>query len=190
MASSAWTFPELPWLNYIQFPRARRPCFRLILNPERPTVGYPVRPKLFAAGELVCTGPNSETAIVRPLEECLGDAQLQQFIVANPMRARDSRNYDGHPSSRCQNNVQRRRYIVTEFDDPRLTKPQQAKLVTRLATFLPLILVVDSGGKSLHATLEYFPPPATQVHPAIRIPDFQPASQSCTPYGSQLRTEE
>jgi hypothetical protein len=40
---------------------------------------------------------------------------------------------------------------VTEFDDPRLTKPQQAKLITRLATFVPLILVVDSGGKSLHA---------------------------------------
>jgi len=118
---------------------------------ELPLEAADVLPKLFASGELVCTGPNSETAIVRPLEECLGDAQLQQFIVANPMRARDSRNHDGHLSSRCQNNVLRRRHLVTEFDDPRLTKPQQAKLVTRLATFVPLILVVDSGGKSLHA---------------------------------------
>lgn len=118
---------------------------------ELPLEASQVLPKLFCAGELVCTGPDSETAIVRPLEECLGDAHLQQFIVVNPMRGKASRNHDGQPSVRCQNNVLRRRHLVTEFDDVSLTKPQQAQLVTRLATFMPLVLVVDSGGKSLHA---------------------------------------
>jgi len=107
--------------------------------------------KLFAPGELVCTGPDSKTAIVRPLEECLADAHLQQFIVINPMRGRQSLNQQGEPSVRCQSNVLQRRHLVTEFDDASLTKPQQAQLVTRLATFVPLVLVVDSGGKSLHA---------------------------------------
>lgn len=118
---------------------------------ETPLEASQVLPKLFGPGELVCCGPDSMTAIVRPLEECLADAHLQQFIVVNPMRGRDSRNLAGQPSVRCQNNVLRRRHVVAEFDDASLTKLQQAQLVTRLATFVPLVLVVDSGGKSLHA---------------------------------------
>jgi hypothetical protein len=121
------------------------------VTQELPLEASQVLPKLFAAGELVCTGPDSKTAIVRPLEECLADAHLQQFIVVNPMRGRQSLNQQGEPSVRCQSNVLRRRHVVAEFDDASLSKPQQAQLITRLATFVPLMLVVDSGGKSLHA---------------------------------------
>jgi hypothetical protein len=110
-----------------------------------------VLPKLFRPGELVCTGPDSESAIIRSLEECLADAHLQQFIVVNPMRGRRSVNQEGNPSVRCQNNVRLRRHLVVEFDDLTVTKAQQAQLIARLSRFVPLVLVVDSGGKSLHA---------------------------------------
>jgi len=110
-----------------------------------------VLPVLFRPGELVCVGPNSRRALVRPLQESLNDAHLQQFIVLNPMRGKQALNYRGRPSARCQNNVGQRRYLVAEFDDEDLPKAQQAQLVTWLERFAPLALVVDSGGKSLHA---------------------------------------
>lgn len=109
-----------------------------------------VLPHLFRPGELVCTGRNTERAMVRPLEETLADADWLQFIVVNPMRERSALNHRGQPSPRCQNNTRTRRYLVAEFDDPALTKAQQARLLTQLAAFAPLVLVVDSGGKSLH----------------------------------------
>ncbi|MBE7499067.1 MAG: hypothetical protein HS113_01905 [Verrucomicrobiales bacterium] len=110
-----------------------------------------VLPGLFRPGELVCTGRNTEQAMVRPLEETLADADRLQFIVVNPMRDRAALNYRGRPSPRCQNNTGLRRHLVAELDDLTLTKVHQALLISRLATFAPLALVVDSGGKSLHA---------------------------------------
>lgn len=111
---------------------------------------HDVLPKLFLPGELVCSGRNAERAMVRPLYESIQDAQFLQFVVVNPMRGRTGTNYQGKPSARCQNNTAMRRYLVAEFDDPNLSKSQQAQLITKLSTFAPLVMVVDSGGKSLH----------------------------------------
>ena len=110
-----------------------------------------VLPKLFYPGELVCTGRKAEQALVRPLEETLHDAQWLQFIVVNPMRERKGINLQGKPSVRCQNNTLTRRHLVAEFDAPYLSKRQQAQLITKLSAFQNLVMVVDSGGKSLHA---------------------------------------
>ncbi len=110
-----------------------------------------VLPHLFRPGELVCAGRNAERAMVRPIEETVADAEWLQFIVVNPMRSRTAVNRRGKASTRCQNNTGMRRHIVAEFDDPALSKAQQSSLITSLASFLPLVMVVDSGGKSLHA---------------------------------------
>lgn len=109
-----------------------------------------VLPAIFRPGELVCAGPTTQAALVRPLEATLPDAHFQQFIVVNPMRERSALNQQGQPSPRCLNNTRARRYLVAEFDDVTLTKTQQAQLLTQLTAFVPLVLVVDSGGKSLH----------------------------------------
>jgi hypothetical protein len=109
-----------------------------------------VLPALFYRDEFVCVGPTSRSAIVRSLNATLSDAALQQFIVPNPMRGRSALNYRGKPSARCQNNTGLRRHLVIEFDSPTLTKPIQAVLLSKLAQFVPLRLVIDSGGKSLH----------------------------------------
>ena len=110
-----------------------------------------VLPLLFHGGELVCTGADSERATVRPVEAVLSDADTLQFICVNPMRGSLAMNQAGRPSPRCQNNVMVRRYLVAEFDDATLAKAQQAQLATALGDMAPLVMAVDSGGKSVHA---------------------------------------
>jgi len=110
-----------------------------------------VLPLLFRPGELVCTGAESERAVVRPVEAAVADADGLQFICVNPMRGLSAVNFSGRPSPRCQNNVAVRRYLVAEFDDASLGKGGQARLVTALAEAAPLVMAVDSGGKSVHA---------------------------------------
>ena len=107
--------------------------------------------ELFREGELICTGIDSEHASVRPKAEVLADAELLQFICVNPMRGTLAMNHAGRPSARCQNNVMARRYLVAEFDDPGLGKREQAQLATALGDMAPLVMAVDSGGKSVHA---------------------------------------
>lgn len=123
------------------------PCFDGVTSTGlRPN---DVLPKLFRPGELVCTGLQSEIAVIRPLE-AVTDGEWLQFIVLNPMKGLSALNYSGKPSVRCQNNVGVRRYLVAEFDDVSLSKQDQAKLVTALGDMATLVMVVDSGGKSLH----------------------------------------
>jgi hypothetical protein len=110
-----------------------------------------VLPLLFRSGELVCTGAESDRAVVRPVEAVVMDADTLQFICVNPMRGSMAMNNAGRPSARCQNNVMVRRYLVAEFDDAALGKRGQAQLVTALAEMAPLVMAVDSGGKSVHA---------------------------------------
>ena len=110
-----------------------------------------VLPLLFRPGELVCTGAESERAVVRPVEAVVADADTLQFICLNPMRGLMAMNHAGRPSARCQNNVMLRRYLVAEFDDASLGKRGQAQLATALADAAPLVMAVDSGGKSVHA---------------------------------------
>jgi hypothetical protein len=124
------------------------PCF----DGESSTGMQPadILPHLFDHGDLVCTGAASDRASVRPLADALADADRLQFIVPNSMLGPHAPNRSGRRSIRCQNNVGERRHIVAEFDDDGLTKAMQARLVTALADVAPLVLAVDSGGKSVH----------------------------------------
>jgi hypothetical protein len=105
---------------------------------------------LFAPEELVC----GAWVVERPIVTSAADwykAGLAQFVCANPMRALQVYTDEGKRQRRCKANVLTRRWLVAEFDQPDLGRPEQAKLISALATLLPLKLVVDSGGKSLHA---------------------------------------
>lgn len=144
----------------LQWPAANRNMINKVLADVRPlfdgetSTGLApeqVLPGLFQPGELVCTGVVSEKALIRPLEAVLADAQFQQFISLNPMKGQSALNANGLPSVRCQNNVMMRRYLVAEFDDASLTKPMQAALASSLNGLAPLVMAVDSGGKSVHA---------------------------------------
>ncbi len=110
-----------------------------------------VLPALFQPGELVCMGADSERALIRPVEEVLTEADTMQFVCVNPMRGAAALNYAGRMSVRCQNNVALRRFLVAEFDDATISKREQAQLATALGQMAPLVMAVDSGGKSVHA---------------------------------------
>jgi len=110
-----------------------------------------VLPHLFRDSELVCMGADSDRATIRTVENVLCDADTLQFICVNPMRGSLAVNHAGRPSARCQNNVMVRRYLVAEFDDASLSKFQQAQLASALGDMAPLVMAVDSGGKSVHA---------------------------------------
>jgi len=110
-----------------------------------------VLPALFRPGELVCAGCDNSRATVRPVEEILEEAERLQFVVVNPMKGLSGTNMRGALAARCQSNVRVRRHLVAEFDDAALSKRMQAQLATALGELAPLVMAVDSGGKSVHA---------------------------------------
>ena len=105
--------------------------------------------RLFNEGEFICVGSAADAGESKPLEEVLAaDPSRLPYIVPNPMRARLAERSDGRPSARCKANVLCRRHLVIESDS--LEKEAQAKILDFLSGLLPLVAVVDSGGKSLH----------------------------------------
>lgn len=118
-------------------------------NVQHRSAGEVLR-DLFRPGELVCAGLDSAKPEIRVVEEWGDDAERMQFVCVNPMRGQWGTNLKGTRSKRCQNNVRLRRHVVAEFDDPGTDKAMQAKLIAWLGKLAPLVLVVDSGGKSLH----------------------------------------
>lgn len=105
---------------------------------------------LFQPDELLCVGWICEAPLIRRVCEWMPTAGATQFIVANPMKGFLGLTKEGKESARCQSNVAERRYVVAEFDDATFGKTEQARVASALAQGMPLVLAVDSGGKSLH----------------------------------------
>lgn len=105
---------------------------------------------LFQPADLVCLAGTQATARVMPAADAVagGLVDKAQFIVPSPMRALAGVNKAGRPSVRCDSNVRPRRFLVLEFDDQ--DKETQSRILSHLAGMLPLVLAVDSAGKSLH----------------------------------------
>jgi hypothetical protein len=72
-----------------------------------------------------------------------------QFIVPSPMTSVTGKTQQGKESNRSLSNVGPRKYLVVEFD--RGTVTEQAVMIQWLGAYAPLVLIVHSGGKSLHA---------------------------------------
>ena len=124
-----------------------RPLFGLV-PPCPELLAHRILPALFGYDELVCAGFGQEQAVTATLQELMPDADRYQYVVPSPMTARSGRNQEGRESVRTLANTGPRRYLVIENDAA--TKEEQAAILSHLAGFLPLALVVDSAGKSLH----------------------------------------
>lgn len=77
---------------------------------------------------------------------------LHEFslIVPSPMTAQTGVTQDGIVSEHTLDATGDRRFIVGEFDgEP--DKDRQASLIVELARSMPLVLALESGGKSLHS---------------------------------------
>jgi hypothetical protein len=103
---------------------------------------------LFAAEDLVCVGRTMTIGETVPLVSILARAQSYQFIVPNPMTAREGKTQEGVATFRSLSNTAPREFLVIESDS--IAKEFQPRILSHLARILPLILVVDSAGKSLH----------------------------------------
>ena len=105
---------------------------------------------LFSPTELICYGPRKELAKIACAGNLARFAAEMQFIVPNPMRAEFGLTTSGKFSARCNANVLCRKHLIVEIDDEFLGKERQARILSFLAGMVPLRMVVDSGGKSLH----------------------------------------
>jgi hypothetical protein len=106
--------------------------------------------RLFPGNPLICVGFSAREFFTAPRDSFKGTLEGFQLITPSPMSAlTGTRKSDGKPSAHCLNNTGARTYLVVECDQG--DRDTQAAVIRHLATRAPLAMVVDSGGKSLHA---------------------------------------
>lgn len=71
-------------------------------------------------------------------------------IIPNPMTGQEGTTKTGEPSFRSDNTVKAYRYCMVEFDD----LPRESQIRFWSAARLPVVCLIDSGGKSIHAWLD------------------------------------
>lgn len=99
-------------------------------------------------GALLCIGSSFNRFTTAPLAEHEKLSQCQ-FIVPCYMTERTGLTREGKPSCRTLSNTGSRRFIVLDFDDP--PPEHQASIIRWLMGTRAPVLVIKSGGKSLHA---------------------------------------
>jgi len=124
---------------------------------------------IYEDNDLLCCGREMFHAQTRTLAEWSAEGwDSMRMIVPNPMSKRVGRNQQGKESPRCLDNTGARKFLLVEFDFVkgknafcdsiittmedmgRTTTDMNAALHAHLQEFLPLGMVVHSGGKSLH----------------------------------------
>lgn len=96
---------------------------------------------------LLCVGKTAyefRTATLDNLPRLTG----WQFIVPCYMSKKVGVTQDGKPSQHCLDNCGDRRFLVCDFDEP--SSDQHPSILWTMRTLWNLVLVVSSGGKSLH----------------------------------------
>jgi hypothetical protein len=99
-------------------------------------------------GALVCIGTAFNRFTTAPLAEH-ENLSHGQFIVPCYMTARQGITTEGKPSCRALSNTGERRFIVLDFDSP--PPEHHASIIRWLMGTRAPVLVIKSGGKSLHA---------------------------------------
>ena len=144
-----WKYP--PWPSVDE--KVRAPMLHgRHLFPLEPLELEPaeVLDQLYPEQSLLCLALNNWDARTAPREHWRDNEAQYQFIVANPMTAETGLNKDGKRSHRCHGNATTHRsYQVVEFDHG--STDEQITILSNLhSEHSPLILVVNSAGKSLH----------------------------------------
>ena len=101
---------------------------------------------------------------VKTVDEWIdGGLERVQYLTPNPLKGTDR--------GRCLDNILSRNYIVFESDLDNVAGnwDVQAGLIDRLAKDLPLVMVVWSGNKSLHAWFRAEGKPEVKVHKFLNL---------------------
>lgn len=123
---------------------------------------------LFPGNPLLCVGKTSSIFATRTREEWRGKLTGQQFVVPSPMSRVTGTTQDGKPSQHCLDNTGPRRFAVIECDKG--SPDEQAAILwhLRFQRGFPLVLVVHSGGKSLHGWFNVLGLPEARVEAFYR----------------------
>lgn len=106
--------------------------------------------RLFHPTDLLCIGLSNCKFTTRPAADFLGVELFEScLLVPSPMSAKWGVTRQGRRSQHTLSNTGPRRYLVTEFDNG--TQEEQTAIINHLRDFAPLVMVLSSGGKSLHA---------------------------------------
>lgn len=116
---------------------------------------------LFPGNPLLCVGKTNSSFNTLLREEWRGKLSVMQFIVPSYMTAKVGKTKGGKISAHTLENTGRRCFIICEFDKG--TVDQQASLLLHLASYAPMVLVVHSGGKSLHGWFYCYKYPEDRV---------------------------
>lgn len=97
---------------------------------------------------LICVGQSAFKFYTARLDQ-FKDLTKCQFIVPCYMSKRIGITQDGKPSMHCLDNCGPRRFYVCDFDEPKSS--DHPSIIWHLMKLFDLVLVISSGGKSLHA---------------------------------------
>jgi hypothetical protein len=103
---------------------------------------------LFPGDPLICVGSSNDRFKTANRELFRGHMHRASLIVPSPMSSVWGVTKTGRKSQHTLENTGPRWYVVTEFDSG--TKDEQSTIIHHLSAFSPLVMVVASGGKSLH----------------------------------------
>ena len=124
--------------------------------------------RLFPGNPLLCVGFSAREFFTAPRDNFKGTLEGFQLITPSPMSAlTGTRKSDGKPSAHCLNNTGARTYLVVECDQG--NRDTQAAVIRHLAKTAPLAMVVDSGGKSLHAWFHCKGQPEDRLRAFFRV---------------------
>jgi hypothetical protein len=146
---------------------------------------------LFPGNPLLCVGKSAAEFATRRRDVWRGHLANHALIVPNPMLAVFGLTQEGKKSEHAKTSVGRRCYLITEFDIATYARDGKtrtiwapiieswaqlhvsvadacAAAILELAEFMPLVLVVFSGGKSLHAWWRVFEKTESQSRDFMR----------------------
>jgi hypothetical protein len=86
---------------------------------------------------------------VKTVREWLGTNLQFPHIIPNPMTGKIGQTDMGKPSYRCEGTIADMRYAVCEMDEVPLE--QQVAFWLKCIKIIPVVAIIHSGGKSLHA---------------------------------------
>src|SRR5262249_38487219 len=110
---------------------------------------------LFPGDPLLCCGRSQSLFNTRTREEWRGMLSALSFVVPSPMVTKAGpRKRDGKLSQHSLYATARRVYLVCDFDHA--SEDEAAAVLWHLSSGLPLVLVVYSGGRSLHGWFAAF----------------------------------
>lgn len=107
--------------------------------------------RLYLPNELVCAAASTYSFDTQSREDIMRvcSTHYLEYVNPNPMSSKVGVTLEGKESTHCEGNTGPRVYLVIEFDVG--TPQEQVSAVKYLSKKLPLVMMLFSGGKSIHA---------------------------------------